>query len=887
MRLRCVPVRSLCVLLACFRVALCQAGGFPTTTFKSVVGFNLTVNASVLNATGSWVSVAWAFPASSTTGAAAPSPFDLLAYYVPATANISATAPVKFRNATGEQMGSVRHVQRFALFRTKPDASRSCACSFRLLNQRSPGVFYYLRAGSGRPSALARSPPVAFARPSEPTSVHVALTLTPGEARVTWSSGGNASSVAVQTVRWGLAPGVAPPGHGVAVAASTRYGRAEMCGAAPGGGASVAAGAGWLDPGEVHTALLSPLPPAARVFYAVGADATGWSPVFAFSSPPRVGAPCGVAVVGALGTDERDGATPAASTPGGAPFGQPAAGAARIVAPAALATCDALAAEVAPPPNASSPTQPGAPSGNGRSLVLSLGDLSLASGFGAMWDAYGDATQATAAAAPWMAAPGSHESDYFSNPLSGGAFSSAASVDSGGECGVAYSARFPMPPPASAATPWYSFDHGAIHFTVVSTEFPFAQGTPQHAWAVADLAAAAAARDAASLDPADGAAASEPRWLVFAGSRPFLLAPGGFGSAADATNAKALASAFSAAWAASGVDLTLSAHARSYGRSKPVAYGEVQAACDAVTIPTSASATGYTGAAQRGTVHVVAGHGGAPFVGPPLSVSGSQLEGTLFEAASTSHHGYVVIDADATSMRVSSVATDVADGAAGRQLLIDSFALSKPPGPRACFPLRATGGDVVTPGAEEGTLVTACVLTGLVALGYGIRSAMSHYDRAVAAAAARAATAALLQQREANAREFEAERVEAEALKARWVALHGEEGREREERGGLPPSPRSAHAGHSAAVVIALRRSLSSQRRSGGGGGGVGSGCHEGSERSGAFGMQPPSAAASPLSPGGSRLASAGPSPVRITGGGGAQRRTSADAEDPTFEDLL
>lgn len=39
-------------------------------------------------------------------------------------------------------------------------------------------------------------------------------------------------------------------------------------------------------------------------------------------------------------------------------------------------------------------------------------------------------------------------------------------IDSGNECGVPYSARFPMPTSGRQEQPWYSFQHGPVHFAV-------------------------------------------------------------------------------------------------------------------------------------------------------------------------------------------------------------------------------------------------------------------------------------------------------------------------------------------------------------------------------------------------------------------------------------
>ena len=59
--------------------------------------------------------------------------------------------------------------------------------------------------------------------------------------------------------------------------------------------------------------------------------------------------------------------------------------------------------------------------------------------------------------------------------------------------------------------PWYSFDYGNVHFTVISTEHDWLDdGSPQRKWIEADLKAADANR------------ANVP-WLLFAGHRPMYV----------------------------------------------------------------------------------------------------------------------------------------------------------------------------------------------------------------------------------------------------------------------------------------------------------------------------------------------------------------------------
>jgi hypothetical protein len=109
--------------------------------------------------------------------------------------------------------------------------------------------------------------------------------------------------------------------------------------------------------------------------------------------------------------------------------------------------------------------------------------------YGGIWESFLDAQQPVAARVAAMTAPGNHEANW---PGVGSAWNTG-SLDSGGECGVTYTHRFRMPPPAARDAPWYSFDAGPVHFITVSTEHDLSAESPQLAWLAADLATAAAA----------------------------------------------------------------------------------------------------------------------------------------------------------------------------------------------------------------------------------------------------------------------------------------------------------------------------------------------------------------------------------------------------------
>jgi hypothetical protein len=53
---------------------------------------------------------------------------------------------------------------------------------------------------------------------------------------------------------------------------------------------------------------------------------------------------------------------------------------------------------------------------------------------------------------------------------------------------VAYEAYFPMPTQAGVDKPWYSIESGPVHFTVMSTEHDWTQGSEQYNWIQNDLA---------------------------------------------------------------------------------------------------------------------------------------------------------------------------------------------------------------------------------------------------------------------------------------------------------------------------------------------------------------------------------------------------------------
>ena len=562
----------------------------------------------------------------------------------------------------------------------------------------------YLSASSSKGrTALATVSAPPFANVNEPLGMKLSLTGLTGEVRVTWNSW-NTSLVTVPRVKYGFTTDASP---GVALATTASYSATDLCPKAD-GTPSLAQGVGFLAPGQLHSAVLSQLPPMQRVFYAVGSDATGWSNTFSFITPPAVGQPVRLVATSDVGVSDGDGTSGLAGT--GTTSATLLSGTASpFTTPASRVTVARLANEV---------------SAKNATLVLNAGGLSYAQGYGAQWNSVDDELQAVSSAAPMMVAVGNVDFDFVDNPHAiEPPFSNIAVPDSGGECGVPATLRFPMPWTAGASGPWYSFNYGSVHVTVMSTEHPFEAGSPQYAWLKADLEEAALARDTATFD-ATNTTASAPRWLVFMGHRPFYV---NSGNGDDTTVAQALAQQLEQLWSTYGVDLTLSGHHHSYQRSEPIAYALVQKPC--VDAPDAA-----------GTTHVVVGNAGMPF--SPLG--GAEAE--LMVVSKANVNGYIRLDV--TSRKLTLTALSSADGS-----VIDSMVLTKSTGPRACFPV-LPGLDSSMPTLDKPTLIIALVIFSIVAVGYGLRACMEKYEEMSVERHAHHATAALLEAREQAAREF-------------------------------------------------------------------------------------------------------------------------------------
>jgi acid phosphatase type 7 len=182
-------------------------------------------------------------------------------------------------------------------------------------------------------------------------------------------------------------------------------------------------------------------------------------------------------------------------------------------------------------------------------FVLHIGDISYAVGYLAQWDEFHAQIEPLSARVPWMTCVGNHERDF---PNSGSFFNG---TDSGGECGVPYYARFPMPT-ESPDHHWYSFERGPIHFLLMSTEHDFQPGSLQYDFLARDLAAVNR-----SVTP----------WVVVSGHRPMYIDSTYTGTPdSDVAVSKLMKSSLESLFAANKVDVCLWGHNHSYQRSCPV-----------------------------------------------------------------------------------------------------------------------------------------------------------------------------------------------------------------------------------------------------------------------------------------------------------------------------
>ncbi|CAN0863526.1 Probable inactive purple acid phosphatase 27 [Linum grandiflorum] len=371
---------------------------------------------------------------------------------------------------------------------------------FHVVNFRTDVEFVFFTGGFDAPCVLTRSGALKFANPSQPLYAHASSIDSSGTSmKVTWVSGSEES----QQVKYGNGQ--------TAKSQATTFTQHDMCSSLI---PSPAKDFGWHDPGYIHSAVLTGLDPSTTSSYKYGSDSVGWSDELMLKTPP------------ASGSDEVK--FLAYADMGKAPLDPSVE---HFIQPGSLAVVKAMTDEV--------------DSGNVDS-IFHLGDISYATGFLVEWDYFLHLISPLASKVPYMTAIGNHDRDYVD---SGSVYTTS---DSGGECGVPYETYFPMPT-SGKDKPWYSIEQASVHFTVISTEHPLADGSEQLEWIKSDMA---------SVDR------SKTPWLVFAGHRPMYSSSNPESVDANfVTTVEPLMQQYK-------VDLALFGHVHNYERTCSVYQGE-------------------------------------------------------------------------------------------------------------------------------------------------------------------------------------------------------------------------------------------------------------------------------------------------------------------------
>ncbi|KAF8020832.1 hypothetical protein BT93_G1301 [Corymbia citriodora subsp. variegata] len=211
-------------------------------------------------------------------------------------------------------------------------------------------------------------------------------------------------------------------------------------------------------------------------------------------------------------------------------------------------------------------------------IVFHIGDISYAIGYLSQWDQFTAQVEPIASRVPYMIASGNHERDW---PGTGSFY---GNLDSGGECGVLAETLFYVPA-ENRAKVWYSTDYGMFRFCVADTEHDWREGTDQYNFIEHCLA---------SVDR------QKQPWLIFLSHRVLGYSSGEFyaleGSFAEPMGRENLQKL----WQKYKVDIAIYGHVHHYERTCPI----YQNIC------TNEQNNYYKGA-LNGTIHVVAGGGGA------------------------------------------------------------------------------------------------------------------------------------------------------------------------------------------------------------------------------------------------------------------------------------
>ncbi|XP_019250303.1 PREDICTED: probable inactive purple acid phosphatase 1 isoform X1 [Nicotiana attenuata] len=214
-------------------------------------------------------------------------------------------------------------------------------------------------------------------------------------------------------------------------------------------------------------------------------------------------------------------------------------------------------------------------------IVFHIGDIVYANGYLSQWDQFTSQVEQITSRVPYMIASGNHERDW---PDSGSFY---GKKDSGGECGVLAQTMFYFPAENKDKF-WYSTDYGMFRFCIADTEHDWREGTEQYEFIEHCFA---------SVDR------QKQPWLIFLAHRVLGYSSGDFyadeGSFGEPMGRESLQKL----WQKYKVDIAIYGHVHNYERTCPI----YQNTC------TMNEKNSYKGT-LNGTIHVVAGGGGAGLV---------------------------------------------------------------------------------------------------------------------------------------------------------------------------------------------------------------------------------------------------------------------------------
>lgn len=426
-----------------------------------------------------------------------------------------ATAPIRFRT-----LGSVANGS---------DVSHGTML-FYVENMRVDCKFALINGGSQFQLVAGLSNDIKFRSPAIPLGVRTAIVdsdvgsevAATTSIRISW----NGAEGGRPAVRWSLKNATT---DNIVPATTDHIAATDMCG-------EPASHSGWSDPGAFYSAIVTGLPYATAIEYAVGdldvspSDSRRWTSLVKMTTPPKPGVTADDSEIMFLAFGDMGQAPQNGSQQHSWDYDDRG----EINS---LNSTRRMIGEI-------KSEQP-------PSFVMHIGDIAYSVGYLSEWGQFTEQIREVAERIPWMTAIGNHEMGYPGSYFTG--------TDSGGECGVPYSAYFQMPSPADSGrpdSPWYSYRFGPVAFVVMSTEHNFTVGSDQYTFISEALR---------SVDR------SVTPYLIFAGHRPMYVDSNWDGSSSsDQGVGRLLRSSIEPMLLEYKVDLCMWGHHHTYQRTKPV-----------------------------------------------------------------------------------------------------------------------------------------------------------------------------------------------------------------------------------------------------------------------------------------------------------------------------